>query len=165
MPSYDKNSPEYLFQKKTGLKIGKLLPGGNGKIYSLKDYPKRVVKIDGTLDVDDRRVLMGMIRYFKKNKTPVIVKLYQTGILRGGYHFYVMDRLKPLKNKWITGDKLSSYIYQEQVPPTESKQVKAFVRGTIALQERYYYGDLHGGNIMRTKDEALKLVDLESFTY
>lgn len=165
MPSYDKSSPEYLFQKKTGLKLGTLLRNGNGKVYSLKDYPKRVVKIDGTLDVDDRRFLMKMIRYFKKSKTPVIVKLYQTGILRGGYHFYVMDKLKPLKDKWNTGDRLINYINQGAVPASETKQVKAFIKGTINLEERYHYGDLHGGNIMRTKDEALKLVDLESFTY
>jgi hypothetical protein len=165
MQSPDKLSPEYLFQKKTGLRLGKLLRNGNGKIYSLKDYPKRVVKIDESLDADNRRYLMRIISYLKKNKVPVVVKLYETGILRGGFHYYVMDRLKPLKNKWNTEDKLSTYIYQGHVPPTETKQVKAFVKGTIKLNDRYNYGDLHGGNIMRDKDEALKLVDLESFTY
>lgn len=165
MPSYDKDSVEYKFEKKTGLKLGSLLRNGNGKIYSLKDYPNRVVKIDETLDADDRRYLMQIIKFIKKNKVPVVVKLYQTGIIRGGYHYYVMDKLKPLKDKWNTGDKLSTYIYQGHVPPSETKQVKAFVKGTIKLNDRYNYGDLHGGNIMRDKDEALKLVDLESFTY
>jgi hypothetical protein len=165
MPSYDKDSPEYKFEKKTKLKLGKEIRGGNGKIYSLKDYPKRVVKIDGTLDADDRQRVMRIIRYLKRNKNKVVVKIYQAGIIRGGYHYYVMDKLKPLKDKWNTGDRLSTYIYQGDVPKSETKQVKAFVNGTIALQNRYHYGDLHGGNIMLGKDDALKLVDLESFTY
>jgi hypothetical protein len=165
MPAYSKSSPEYLFQKKTGLKLGKLLKNGNGKVYSLKDYPNRVAKIDGTLDADDRQHLMKIIKYLKRSKNSVVVKLYQTGILRGGYHYYVMDKLKPLKDKWNTGDRLTLFIYEEGAPATATKQVKDFVKGTIKLNNRYHYGDLHGGNMMLDKDGAIKLVDLESFTY
>jgi hypothetical protein len=165
MPSYDKDSAEYKFEKKTGLKLGKLLKGGNGKIYSLKDYPKRVVKIDGTLDADDRQYVMRIIKYLKKSKNTVVVKIHKAGIIRGGYHYYVMDKLKPLKDKWNTGDRLSQYIHGEEVPRFESPKVKAFVKGVIALSGRYYYADLHGGNIMLSEGTSLKLVDLESFTY
>jgi len=165
MPAYDKDSPEYKFEKKTKLKLGKLLKGGNGKIYSLKDYPKRVVKIDDTLDADDRQLVMRIIRNLKKSRNSVVVKIHKAGIIRGGYHYYVMDKLKPLKDKWNTGDRLSQYILGQAVPNFESPKVKSFVKGVIALNNRYYYADLHGGNIMLTEDKSLKLVDLESFTY
>jgi hypothetical protein len=75
-----------------------------------------------------------------------------------------MDKLKPLKNKWNRGDQLSQYIHREEVPRFESRQVKTFVKGVVSLNGRYYYADLHGGNIMLAGD-SLKLVDLESFTY
>ena len=165
MPSYDKDSAEYRFEQKTGLKLGTLLRGGNGKIYTLKKYPTRVVKIDGTLDTDDRRFLLKLIKHLKKTKNKAVVRLYEFGNLRGGYHFYVMDKLKGLKNKWNRGDRLTEYIYGGPIPVNESPQLKIFIKRARKLLEEYGYGDVHGGNIMTDPDGHYKFVDLESFTY
>lgn len=165
MPTYSPSSSEYRFEKKTGLKLGSLLRGGNGKIYSLKKYPKRLVKIDHSLDLDDRRLLMKIIRYLKKTKNKAVVNLYEHGVLVGGAHYYVMDKLASLKNKWNRGDQIASYLYGDPIPNTESQELKLFVKRARKLLDEYGYGDIHGGNIMLDADGNYKFVDLESFTY
>lgn len=165
MPTYSQSSFEYKFEKKTGLKLGSRLKNGNGKIYGLKKYPKRLVKIDETLDLDDRRFLMKVIRHIKKTKSKAVVNIYEYGVLAGGAHYYVMDKLKGLKDKWNRGDQLSSYLYGDPVPADESPQLKLFVKRARKLLDEYGYGDIHGGNIMLDADGEYKFVDLESFTY
>ncbi|NJO03868.1 MAG: hypothetical protein HC880_21305 [Bacteroidia bacterium] len=147
------------------MKLGPKLKNGNGKIYGLKKYPKRLVKIDETLDLDDRRFLMKVIRYIKKNKNKAVVNLYEHGVLAGGAHYYVMDKLSPLKDKWNRGDRLASYLYGGTIPPTETPQLVSFVKEARKLLDKYEYGDIHGGNIMLDADGNYKFVDLESFTY
>lgn len=165
MPSYSPSSSEYKFEKKTGMKLGPKLRNGNGKIYGLKKYPKRLVKIDESLELDDRRKLMKIIKYIKKIKSKAVVNIYEYGVLAGGAHYYVMDKLTGLKDKWNRGDQLSSYLYGGPVPATESPQLKAFVKRARKLLAEYGYGDIHGGNIMLDGDGEYKFVDLESFTY
>lgn len=165
MPTYSPSSSEYKFEKKTGLKLGPKLRNGNGKIYGLKKYPKRLVKIDESLDLDDRRLLMKVIKYIKKVESKAVVTIYEHGVLAGGAHYYVMDKLRGLKDKWNKGDQLASYLYGGIVPVDESPQLKAFIKHARKLLDKYGYGDIHGGNIMLDADGNYKFVDLESFTY
>jgi hypothetical protein len=148
------------------LKLGPKLKNGNGKIYGLKKYPKRLVKIDESLDLDDRRFLMKIIRYLKKNENKAVVNLYEHGVLAGGAHYYVMDKLASLKDKWNRGDRIATYLYgSEVVSKAESPELKLFVKRARKLFDKYGYGDIHGGNIMLDADGNYKFVDLESFTY
>lgn len=165
MPFYSPSSVEYKFEKKTGLKLGPKLRNGNGVIYGLKNYRKRLVKIDESLDLDSRRFLMKIIRYLKKTKNKAVVNLYEHGVLTGGAHYYVMDRLKPLKDKWNKGEQISEYLYDGIVPNKESAELKLFISRARRLLDKYGYGDIHGGNIMMNDEGNYKFVDLESFTY
>lgn len=163
--SYAKHTSEYQFQKQTGLKLGEQLKNGNGKIYTIKGHPNLIVKIDHTLDIEDRQRLFKIIKHIKRNKTSAIVKIHKYGVLASGAHYYVMDKLSPLDDKWNRGEQIAGYIYGDRVPKREPKTLRDFIKSSRKLFKKYDYGDVHGGNIMLDEKGKYKFVDLESFTY
>lgn len=169
MPALDTQSLETSFEKASGLKIDKTIAEGNGTIYSLKGYPGKVVKVvfGGSTSYTDK--MMRLLKRLKKLRSPAVVRIHQFGKFQTASepcYYYVMDRLNPMgANQWSTGDLIEEYLSGEPVPARESARVRSFVRKARKLEKRYYYGDVHGGNIMKTKRGALKFVDLESFTY
>ena len=74
-----------------------------------------------------------------------------------------MEKLSDIK--WGRSDicRIADYLDGKRIPTHTSKKIKSFVRKARSL--KYKYGDLHGGNIMKSKRGALKFIDLESFTY
>jgi hypothetical protein len=164
-------SSEKRFERITGFVIGKNLYEGNGTIYSLKNQADKVVKIvdSGT---SYTRKMMRLIRSLKRIKSPAVVRIHQYGSFTAdgnSYYYYVMDKLRPwgdTSTQWLNGLTINSYLDEgDPLPSGEKGFVKSFVKKARKLNKRFYYADVHGGNIMRTKRGALKFVDLESFTY
>src|ERR1700693_5240584 len=88
------------FQKQTKLKLGKRLYTGNGDIFLLKGYPKRVVKIVyDSYDDCSTKDAVRILKYLQRSKNPAVVKIHRIGSFKydgtTGY-YYVMDKLKLL---------------------------------------------------------------------
>ena len=154
------------FQKQTKLKLGKRLYSGNGDIFLLKNYPKRVVKVvyDSYDDCPVNKAIR-ILKYLQRSKNPAVVKLYRVGSFKydsqTGY-YYVMDRLKLLPNhqRDTYADVIRDEIEGGPLLVPDAK-VKSFIRA--ARKIKYEYTDIHGYNIMLDKRGDIKFVDLESF--
>ncbi len=169
MPAVDTNPSEHRFEKVTGYKLGKTVAEGNGTIYNLQGHSTKVVKIVYSVSHQYVSKMMKLLRNLKRIKSPAVVRIHKYGKFNVGgdhYYYYVMDKLRPMDgNIWYKGDLIQDYLGGEPLPAKESSRIKSFVKKARKLEQRYYYGDVHGGNIMKTKRGALKFVDLESFTY
>jgi hypothetical protein len=157
------------FEAKSGLRVGKVLVEANGSICSLKGNPNRVVKIVNSSYASLSKKMIRLLKSLKRIKSPAVVKIHKYGAFKVGKqycYYYVMDKLRSIgSNYWDQGDRIRGYLLDDPIPSRESSRIKSFVRKARKLNERHYYGDVHGGNIMRTKRGALKFVDLESFTH
>lgn|SRR5574337_16839 len=161
-----KSALEIEFEQKSGLKLGAVITNGNGKVYNLKGYPNRVVKIASIYDQESLNYFLNLLGKLKKMKSKIIVRIHQFGHISGYNYYYVMDKLRVMGgNRWDKGDMIQEYLYGERLRSNELSQVKTFVKKARVLERRYHYGDVHGGNIMQNGRGALKFVDLESFTY
>lgn len=169
MPPLEVNSMISQFESKSGLKVGKVLVEANGSICSLKGDPARVVKIVSSSYASLSKKMMRLLKTLKRIKSPAVVRIHKYGTFKVGKqhcYYYVMDKLRPLgRNYWDQGDRIRGYLCDDPVPLRESSRIKSFIRKARKLNERHYYGDVHGGNIMKTKRGAYKFVDLESFCY
>lgn len=157
-----------IFQKRTGLRLGKRLYSGDGSIYQLLDHPTKVVKVVYSYRARTKR-MMPILQYFKEVQTSAIVKLHEIGQFNIGsgygsknYYYYVMDRLKKIRRNVSLVNRISTYIcLREPIIKNESQAVKMFVKKVSKL--KYMHRDIHGGNIMKSSRGSLKFVDLESF--
>jgi hypothetical protein len=158
------------FEKSTKLKLGKRFYNGNGEIFTIVGHADKLVKIVICDYKDEAQNMLKVFKYFKKEKSSAVVKLYDTGSFFynddcGTYpcYYYVMEKLKPLpkKGREALVERIDYYLNGVRVKPKEPKAVKNFVKKANKLS--YSYGDFHGGNIMRAKNGSLKFVDLESF--
>lgn len=169
MPAASVDSMKSGFNRKSGYQIGRVLVEANGSVCSLKGFPNRVVKIVCSYSKHQTNKMMGILKTMKRLKSPAVVKIHKYGAFtvdKQQYYYYVMDKLRSIgSDYWAKGDRIRDYLSDEPVPPRESSRIKSFIRKARKLNERHYYGDVHGGNIMRTKRGAYKFVDLESFTY
>lgn len=165
---HDTKTSETQFELATGMKLNGILDEGNGTIYSLRGHPDKVVKIVFSR-AEYAKKMMKLLKNLKKMKSPAVVRIHKYGTFKvdgENCYYYVMDKLRPLgRGKWSTGDNILSYLAGDYVPRDESSRIKSFVKKARKLEQRYHYGDVHGGNIMISKRGALKFVDLESFTY
>jgi thiamine kinase-like enzyme len=163
------------FQKRTGLKIGRFLDGGaQGAVYAIVGHPNKVVKFACGDDYSIKK-MREIIKYLKRTKNLSVVKVHKFGALcNKEYYFYIMDRLRNVREKairapsscsWITklyyADRIAEYLNGCSVPADEHPRIKSFIKKARKL--RYSHHDCHEGNIMRSKRGALKFIDLESF--
>ena len=169
MPALEVNSMISQFESKSGLKVGKVLVEANGSICSLKGNPNKVVKIVSSSYASLSKKMMRLLKTLKRIKSPAVVRIHKYGSFKVGKqhcYYYVMDKLQSMGGcVWDKGDRIFSYLNGDPVPTSESARIKSFIKKARKLNERHYYGDVHGGNIMKTKRGALKFVDLESFNY
>jgi hypothetical protein len=157
---------EEAFERVTGLQLKKSIYEGDGTLYSIKRYPNRVVKIVPR-DNEDVQRMIELFEFLKKNRSPAVVRVHKFGkfeVAGQPFYYYVMDKLKPLKDRWNLGDLIDNYLhFGKRLSRYEVPRVKEFVQRARKVEKHYRYGDVHGGNIMRTKSGVLKFVDLESF--
>lgn len=169
MPALEVNTMISCFESKSGLRIAKVLVEANGSVCSIKGQPDRVVKIVNSSYLSSCKKMMRILKTLKRIKSPAVVRIHKYGTFKVGKqhcYYYVMDRLRSIgANYWDQGDRIRDYLNDEPMPSRESSRIKSFIRKARKLNERHYYGDVHGGNIMRTKRGAYKFVDLESFCY
>lgn len=152
------------YQKATKLKIGFVLSTGNGDVYTLEDYPSRLIKIVkwdhvsrnlGTIDQ-----VVKLLTYLSKSKNTAIAKIYKHGTftLKGNkYFYYVMERL----NLYNSANDVMYDLYLDN--KGKSVKEKKFIQAVKKL--KYRYKDCHGGNCMQDAMGNLKLIDLESFLW
>lgn len=169
MPTLDVNMIISQFEAKSRLKVGEVLVEANGSVCSIKGKPDRVVKIVSSSYASLSKKMMRLLRTLKRIKSPAVVRIHNYGAFKVDKqycYYYVMDKLSPIgRNYWDQGDRIRGYLNDDPVPSRESNRIKSFIRKARKLNERHYYGDVHGGNIMKTKRGAYKFVDLESFCY
>jgi hypothetical protein len=153
----------------------KIYSCGNAKIFELKKYSARVIKIVlMTDDFDDYHEqnyvkLKSIIAWAKKNNNPSVAKVFKFGKFKLGgneYYYYVMEKLEKLPSKLYSDDFIDLmlvvyvdgiYKFTEFLEP----RIKKFIDGAQAMP--FQYIDLHQGNIMKAKNGNLKFVDFEGF--
>ena len=157
---------EEKFESITGLQLKKSIYEGDGTLYSLKKYPNKIVKIVPR-DSEDVQKMMTLFTHLKALKNPAVVKIHQFGKFEVDgqqYYYYVMDKLKHMKDRWRVAEAIDNYLhFSARLTKAEPVRVREFVQRARKVEKFYRYGDVHGGNIMRTKSGVLKFVDLESF--
>lgn len=161
------------FEKKTGLTLGKPLPIRRGVVYNIQDHSGRVVKIDKC--VSDVNKFMLLLNRLNRLRVVPTVRLFQYGKMSKGYYYYVMSRLTPISDPEFMKFAESLFYWRKtghiwtpefnwrdpRIPP----KTRTFLYQAKTLSDKYgyRYGDLHNGNIMRTRNGEYKYIDLESF--
>lgn len=161
-----------VFQKRTGLKLGKVRYQGDGDVYPLKNYPNRLVKIVPHYNNRLKKVLE-ILKYLQESKSPAVVKIHRIGHFTAPYYdnkkqefyYYIMDKLAllPRNNRSSLVNKIANALFDNNLDPKAPTKVKVFVNQARKL--KYEYADIHEGNILRGKGGALKFIDLESFMF
>lgn len=164
----DKNIIKKKFYQATGLKIGRRI---NSTVHSLKDHPNKVVKIEAVHDFEG---MLALLKNLKSKNYKSIAKIFDYGTfeiesqLAGDinykYYYYVMEKLNPLpyNHEDAIIDVFSSYYkINYHAPSFLSKKLISFIAEVNKL--KYFYADIHGGNIMLDRFGNYKFVDLESF--
>lgn len=166
MSALDVKTSEEKFEAITGLQLKRSFYEGDGTLYSLKKYPRRIVKIVPRSSEDVQRMMI-LFTHLKALKNPAVVKIHQFGkfeVAGQQYYYYVMDKLKHMRNRWQVAEAIDNYLhYNARLTKAEPARVREFVQRARKIEKFYRYGDVHGGNIMSTKSGILKFVDLESF--
>lgn len=185
MPLRKLTPAQIVFQKKTGLQLGRRIYSGDGEIYQIEGYPNRLVKIVDSYD-NEARHRMKVLRYLKRSKNLAVVKIYQIGSFKAklsassneiwSHYYYVMEKLKLLpasgreKKICAIGAALDNNEYHikrlKKMGETKKsvrlpRKIRSFINRARII--KYTHCDIHEGNIMQDKRGTLKFVDLESF--
>lgn len=170
---------ELAFQDHTSLRLGRCISNADDeKVYRLRGYPNRVVKIIRRQYEDTIRTRLKVIKEIKEANNPAVVKIYQVDsfdwqklhgktIAHMHSYYYIMEKLiLPRLNKTTASNAEEVWwaLNKWELPNNRklSRQVKTFIKRILQLP--YKYNDVHQWNILQSKRGALKFIDLEGFS-
>lgn len=134
-------------------------------------YPygkNQVLKISYDLEKNEQKFLE-LLKWARNKKN--IVKINKFGQLKDGTIWYVMDKLLPIKKSNIRkifdsyGIEYNCCVLNgekcECGEKYHSLKIKKFF--SYINKYKYFYIDMHSGNVMKEKNGNYKLIDLEGF--
>lgn len=153
--------------------LGKLLGSGRqGEVYDLGD---RVLKIQVAIDEEDARDRVAEIKRLMGKDATVYPRIYEADVLceidnpgvgrsQGWAYYYVMEKLEPADNAEEVAAIVRAKISGK---PIKQYMGSHFLDDALELYDRLeesgtVHVDVNPGNVMRTSDGILKLVDLDS---
>jgi serine/threonine protein kinase len=144
--------------------VGRLLYSGNGYLWSVKGKPNRVIKVFRCYNSISYQNLFAKL---VKQNTNCIVKIYGYGSINtydDELFYYVMEKLKPVNRREQDqlGEVVDTFYKRGYLPSFVNQKLISFIK--LANKLRFYYNDIHGGNIMLDNKGNYKFVDLESFS-
>jgi hypothetical protein len=153
------------YQKHIKLKLGKFVgSGAYGKVFALKQYPSRVIKIvnanNGSINFNK---VMKFLSALKAKSNTSFVNIHSFGKFKMDgeqYFYYVMPKLKRLGCSSRVMNDLYNFYYTKKMDSVPVK-TKKFILNTQKVKHKY--NDCHGGNLMQDKRGNYKLIDVESF--
>lgn len=112
---------------------------------------------------------LSICEHVASTKPKHVMGIYHFGTLNDQYHWYLGEKLSPLKKYEKIEIERNSYSYHRYVSKNipfkyiQSKTKRLNEFWEFLIQFNYKYNDLWAENVMRTQNKTLKIIDLEGF--